>query len=155
YIRVIVNGEKKALIPMTGQEAGKFKYYISGLKATDKVEVVLYDGGYKELASKTVTVTAPAVLAPTTISNIDTKTTTVTGTGEPNATIQLKVGDKVIAEGKIGSDGKYSLTIKEQVVGTLVKAIVAKDGLTSEASTTVIKGALVQTTISNIDTTMT
>ncbi|EOI6522815.1 immunoglobulin-like domain-containing protein [Enterococcus faecalis] len=155
YIRVFVNGEKKALIPMTNQEAGTFKYYISGLKATDRVEVALYDGGYKELARKNVTVTAPVVLAPTTISNMDTQTTTVTGTGEPNATIQLKAGNKVIAEGTVGSDGKYSFTIEKQAEGTLVKAIVTKAGLTSEASTTVIKGSLVQTTISNIDTTMT
>uniref|UniRef100_UPI001F58FB1C Ig-like domain-containing protein n=1 Tax=Enterococcus faecalis TaxID=1351 RepID=UPI001F58FB1C len=113
---------------------------------------VSYNGKTSE--SSLVTVKQGA-LAQTTISNIDTTTTTVTGTGEPNATIQLKVGDKVIAEGKIGSDGKYSLTIKEQAAGTVVQAIVTKDGLTSEASTTVIKGALVQTTISNIDTTMT
>ncbi|MDN3202379.1 Ig-like domain-containing protein, partial [Enterococcus faecalis] len=113
---------------------------------------VSYNG--KTSVSGIVTVKQDA-LAQTTISNIDTTTTTVTGTGEPNATIQLKVGNKVIAEGKIGSDGKYSLTIKEQAAGKVVQAIVTKDGLISEASTTVIKGALVQTTISNIDTTMT
>ncbi|WP_236658867.1 Ig-like domain-containing protein, partial [Carnobacterium maltaromaticum] len=72
-------------------------------------------------------------LDPTTLSDITTDTTTVSGTGEPNGRIELKVGSLVIGSGTVGSDGKYSLTIPKQTVGSIVKAIVSKDGLTSEA----------------------
>ncbi|WP_236658858.1 Ig-like domain-containing protein, partial [Carnobacterium maltaromaticum] len=69
----------------------------------------------------------------TTLSDITTDTTTVSGTGEPNGRIELKVGSTVIGSGTVSSDGKYSLTIPKQTVGSIVKAIVSKDGLTSEA----------------------
>ncbi|MBF8807233.1 MAG: hypothetical protein IC227_00965 [Enterococcus lacertideformus] len=56
YIRLIVNGEKTALVSMKGLPEGTFKYYMSGLKATDKVSVVIYGNDYKQLAEKEVTI---------------------------------------------------------------------------------------------------
>ncbi|MBC2821295.1 immunoglobulin-like domain-containing protein [Enterococcus faecalis] len=113
--------------------------------------VVSMDGQVSE-ANTTVVRTA---LTQTTISEISTETTQVNGKGEPNAPIKIMNGNQVIAQGIVGSDGNYTLTIPKQAKGSVIKAIVEKDGLTSEASTTVKKGSLVQTTISNIDTTMT
>ncbi|MGC3806717.1 Ig-like domain-containing protein, partial [Enterococcus faecium] len=72
--------------------------------------------------------------------------------GEPNGKIELKVGDQVIASGTVGSDGNYSLTIPKQNAGTVIKAVVSMDGQTSEANTTVVRTALSQTTISEINT---
>ncbi|MGC3806790.1 hypothetical protein, partial [Enterococcus faecium] len=62
-----------------------------------------------------------------------------------------KVGNQVIASGRIGSDGNYSLTIPKQFVGTVVKAVVSANGLTSEAHTTVTRAELAPTTISKVD----
>ena len=56
YIRLIVNGEKKALVSMKSLPEGTFKYYMSGLKATDKVSVVLYGSDYKQVAEEAVTI---------------------------------------------------------------------------------------------------
>ena len=56
YVRLIVNGKKTALVPMKGLTEGTFKYYMDGLKATDKVSVVIYDNNYKQLAEKEVTI---------------------------------------------------------------------------------------------------
>ncbi|EGO2648954.1 autolysin modifier protein, partial [Enterococcus faecalis] len=91
-------------------------------------------------------------LTKTTINEVKDTDTTVSGKGEPNGKIELKVGDKVIASGTVGSDGIYSLTIPKQSAGTLIKAVVSKDGKTSEADTTVVRTALAQTTISEINT---
>ncbi|EGO5074424.1 hypothetical protein H6227_002589, partial [Enterococcus faecalis] len=76
-------------------------------------------------------------LVQTTINGVKHTDTQVTGKGEPNAKIELKNGNTVIATGTVGSDGSYSLTIPKQSVGTVIKAVVSKDGLTSEATTTV------------------
>ncbi|PQG42058.1 hypothetical protein CUS80_14595, partial [Enterococcus faecium] len=91
-------------------------------------------------------------LTKTTINEVKDTDTTVSGKGEPNGKIELKVGDQVIASGTVGSDGNYSLTIPKQNAGTVIKAVVSMDGQTSEANTTVARTALSQTTISEINT---
>lgn len=53
YIRVVVNGEKKALLTFKNTD-GTFKYYMAGLKATDNVEVEIFDNEYKKLDQKAV-----------------------------------------------------------------------------------------------------
>lgn len=53
YIRVVVNGEKKALVTFKNTD-GTFKYYMAGLKATDKVEIEIFDKEYKTLDQKAV-----------------------------------------------------------------------------------------------------
>ncbi|CAD5900051.1 putative mucin/carbohydrate-binding domain-containing protein [Carnobacterium maltaromaticum] len=95
----------------------------------------------------------PNPLKPTTISDITTDTTTVSGTGESNGQIELKVGMLVIGSGKVGLDGKYSLTIAKQTKGSIVKAIVSKNGLTSETQKIVTAiQELKPTTMSDINT---
>lgn len=126
---------------------GYYSVTIPKQSAGTKIKAeVNYNG--KTSVSNIVTV-KQGTLAQTTISNMDTTTTTVTGTGEPNATIQLKVDNKVIAEGKIGSDGKYSLTIPKQSANSVVVAVVTKDNKTSEASTVVKNTA--NATITKVD----
>ncbi|WP_236658819.1 Ig-like domain-containing protein, partial [Carnobacterium maltaromaticum] len=112
----------------------------SGDTTSNEAQVIVSQGG----------------LNPTTLSDVTTDTTTVSGTGEPNGRIELKVGATVIGSGTVGSDGKYSLTIPKQTVGSIVKAIVSKDGLTSEAQKIVSRIGLDPTTLSDIttDTTM-
>ncbi|WP_440911960.1 immunoglobulin-like domain-containing protein, partial [Enterococcus innesii] len=77
-------------------------------------------------------------LTETTISEITTTTTQVNGTGEPNASIEITVDGTIIANGRIGSDGKYSLTIPLQKEGTVVQAQATLNGLTSNVASTVV-----------------
>ncbi|EGO5074417.1 hypothetical protein H6227_002575, partial [Enterococcus faecalis] len=79
-------------------------------------------------------------LEATTISDITEYTTQVKGSAEPNAKIELKNGNAVIATGTVGSDGKYSLTISKQPAGSTIVAVVTLDGKTSQASTVVKEG---------------
>ncbi|EME8125207.1 hypothetical protein MYF49_002872, partial [Enterococcus faecium] len=134
----------------TVDSTGHYSVNISKQNAGTKVKAeVNYKG--KTSTSNVVTVSQGS-LVQTTISNIDTNTTSVSGKGEPNAKIELKVGDQVIASGRVGSDGNYSLTISKQPVGTVVKAVVSVNGVTSEAHTTVTRADLAPTTISKVDT---
>ncbi|EHA3993919.1 hypothetical protein JKN29_002840, partial [Enterococcus faecalis] len=66
-----INGGKKDIYSRDHQEAGKFSYYTDELKASDKVEVVLFDANYKELARKNVPIVAPD---PIVITKVDTYT---------------------------------------------------------------------------------
>ncbi|MBC2370743.1 autolysin modifier protein [Listeria booriae] len=86
----------------------------------------------------------------TTINAVDSTATTVTGVAEPNADVVLKVGSTVIGQGKVGSDGKYSITIPKQAVGTIVTATATLNSQTSAAQTTVVRGELVATTIDTL-----
>ncbi|WP_275400171.1 immunoglobulin-like domain-containing protein [Enterococcus faecium] len=95
FMRVEVDGEKKPLIRPT--TPGIFSYYIRGLKATDKVEYVLFDATYREIARQEVTIT-PSSTAITKIDNyIQGSSSYVTGTytGDNVAFMRVEVdGEK-------------------------------------------------------------
>ncbi|WP_258082133.1 Ig-like domain-containing protein, partial [Enterococcus faecium] len=128
---------------------GNYSLTIPKQSAGTVIKAVVSMDGQTSEANTTVVRTA---LAQTTISEINTETTQVSGKGEPNAPIKIMNGDQIIAQGVVGSDGNYTLTIPRQAKDSVIKAIVEKDGLTSEAQTTVKQGSLAQTTISEINT---
>ncbi|MBO1090075.1 hypothetical protein FQT07_13905 [Enterococcus hirae] len=95
YIQVIVNGKKQTFVPMSGLPKGTFKYYLTGLKETDKVSVVLYDGMYKQLVEKPITI--QGTLKITSIDPyVEGKSQFIVGkyTGEGAAYIQAIVNGK-------------------------------------------------------------
>ncbi|WP_088839267.1 Ig-like domain-containing protein, partial [Listeria sp. ILCC792] len=96
-------------------------------------------------------------IAQTTINSLTTDSVKAEGTAEPNANIVIKDQNNTqLASGKVGSDGKYSLTIPQQSVGTVVTATATANGKTSSANTTVTAGATIaQTTIDPLTTTST
>ena len=53
YIRVTVNGVKKAMVSFKNTD-GTFKYYLAGLKSTDKVEVEIFDNAFTSLGEMAV-----------------------------------------------------------------------------------------------------
>ncbi|OTN93512.1 hypothetical protein A5804_002882, partial [Enterococcus faecium] len=143
----IMNGDQIIAQGVIGSD-GNYTLTIPKQAKDSVIKAIVEKDG---LTSKAQTTVTQGSLVQTTISNIDTNTTSVSGKGEPNAKIELKVGNQVIASGRIGSDGNYSLTIPKQSVGTVVKAVVSANGLTSEAHTTVTRAELAPTTISKVD----
>ncbi len=85
----------------------------------------------------------------TTISKLNTDSTSVTGTAEPNAEITIKAGDTVIANGRVGSDGIYSLTIEKQPAGTVVTAQATLNGISSNIAETIVERATIAETMLN------
>lgn len=89
----------------------------------------------------------------TTISKLNTDSTSVTGTAEPNAEITIKAGDTVIANGRVGSDGIYSLTIEKQPAGTVVTAQATLNGISSNIAETMVERATIaETTLNEVTT---
>lgn len=94
------------------------------------------------------TVVTRASIAETTIHELNTNSTVVTGNAEPNATIDIKVGSNVIASGRVGNDGFYSVGISKQANGTQVTAQATLNGVVSNiASITVTRSGIDATTI--------
>lgn len=90
----------------------------------------------------------------TTISKLNTDSTSVTGTAEPNAEITIKAGDTVIANGRVGSDGIYSLTIEKQPAGTVITAQATLNGISSNIAETMVERATIaETTLNEVTTT--
>ncbi|EME8275018.1 TPA: Ig-like domain-containing protein, partial [Enterococcus faecium] len=144
----IMNGDQIIAQGVIGSD-GNYTLTIPRQAKDSVIKAIVEKDG---LTSEAQTTVKQGSLAQTTISEINTETTQVSGKGEPNAPIKIMNGDQIIAQGVIGSDGNYTLTIPKQAKDSVIKAIVEKDGLTSKAQTTVTQGSLVQTTISNIDT---
>ena len=112
YIRVVVNGEKKQLVSMS--DNGKLKYYISGLKATDKVSVVIYDKQYKQLAEATVPIKEPETVKITKIdSYLEGKSQFIRGeyTGNEVAYIRVVVNGENKQLVPIKETGKFEYYI--------------------------------------------
>lgn len=141
-----------------GDITDKVEYSIADDKTIDTSQPGTYTINYTVKNSngivgkaKTELIIEEKQLAQTTISELDTASTSVTGTGEANGTIEIKSNQQVIATGTVGSDGNYTIEIPKQRVGVKVKAIVTVNNQASEASTVVKNGELVPTTISAID----
>lgn len=111
------------------------------------------DGILSNIASTTV---ERGSIDETTISELNTDSTSVTGTAEPNAEISIKVGDIIIAQGRVGSDGIYSLTIERQQAGTIVTAQANLNGILSNiAETTVVRARISETILNSVTTSST
>ncbi|MBC2159656.1 autolysin modifier protein [Listeria booriae] len=123
---------------------GYYSITIAKQPANTEVTATATANGISSSAKTTVT---QASIEQTTIAALTTDSTTATGTAEPNAAIEIKANGEVIGSGTVGSDGKYSITISQQDVGTRVTATATLDGITSSATTTVTQGELEQTTI--------
>ncbi|MBC1614835.1 autolysin modifier protein [Listeria booriae] len=129
---------------------GKYSIAISQQDVGTRVTATATKGTATSHATTTVT---QGDLDQTTISALTTKSTTAEGTAEPNAKIEIKnnAGD-LLGSGKVGSDGKYSITIPKQTAGTEVIAIATSNGKTSTAQTTVVRGEIDATTINKVTT---
>ncbi|EUJ32461.1 toxin Cry1Ac domain D-VI-related protein [Listeria cornellensis] len=93
-------------------------------------------------------------IATTTIENLTTDSTTVSGKGEPNSAIVIKNGSTTIASGKTDSAGNYSFIITKQAGGSTITATITKasNSKTSTASTTIADDSITQTTIGALTT---
>ncbi|KGL43156.1 hypothetical protein EP57_03365, partial [Listeria booriae] len=128
---------------------GYYEVTIAKQAAGTVVTATADSNGITSSASTTV---IQASIEQTTIAALTTDSKTATGTAEPNADIEIKANGEVIGSGKVASDGKYSISISQQDVGTRVTATATKGTATSHATTTVTQGDLDQTTISALTT---
>ncbi|MFZ4870756.1 immunoglobulin-like domain-containing protein [Enterococcus entomosocium] len=143
---------------LTGSVSGDGTYKVSlpdgSLVAGSKVNVTASLNGLSSVAETVVEESPKPTIAETTISDLNTDSTSVTGTAEPNADITIKAGDTIIANGRVGSDGVYSLSITKQKAETVVTAQATLNGINSNvAEITVVRSSISKTTINEVTTT--
>ncbi|MFB4321219.1 Ig-like domain-containing protein, partial [Priestia sp. BR_2] len=104
---------------------GQFFMTISKQKSETKISVNAKNST-GESAPTTVVVkdkTAPSI---PTANSITDQQTVVTGTAEPNAQVDIKIGNTVIVTGTSNAKGEFKLTIPKQKAGTKI-FVTAKD----------------------------
>lgn len=121
---VHVKIDKKVIGKGNAKSDGTFSIPIPKQPASTKLAVIAKDAANNYSSNAFVTVSAvqtkPAL---PTVNTLTEKSTAVTGTGEKNASIYIKVGGKIIASGKIDGNGKFSVKIPAQKAGTEVTAV--------------------------------
>ncbi len=133
----IMNGTKK-IGTTTANTSGKFIAKIAKQKAKTKLTVTFKDQLNTPIPSviKTVIDKTPPIRP--TINTIKKTTKIVTGKTEAYASVQVKFGSQKPILGKANKDGKYTIRIRPQKVGTNVY-VTATDAAknSSETKTTV------------------
>lgn len=134
---VIKNG---VAVIATGKVNSNGSYSISIPKQAGGVTIT---ASVTKLANGKTSVASTVVkdenIATTTIVAMTSDSTSISGTGEPNATVVIKNGEKTITTGKVASDGTYFFNVEKQAGGSVISATVTKEsnGKTSQASTTI------------------
>ncbi|WP_439443424.1 immunoglobulin-like domain-containing protein [Listeria aquatica] len=132
--------------------SGSWKDVTSTTLFVDKVGDIRYDyfGGpttgqnstgfdifdYSRLSTRT----SNSNMIETKINELTTTSTVLTGTAEPGADVEIKVGDKVIGTGTADASGNYRINIPVQKEGTEVTAQAYLGSDKSNIAKTVVKG---------------
>ncbi|MES9685793.1 Ig-like domain-containing protein, partial [Gottfriedia acidiceleris] len=116
---------------------GKYAVVISPQKARTVLQVIAQDSsGFQSVTTSIIVLDRTAPNVPK-INGIDDNDKTISGTAEANATILIKVQDKLIASGKANSDGKYVVQISPQRAGTTLR-VTAQDSDGNQSGITTI-----------------
>ncbi|MEH7545223.1 Ig-like domain-containing protein, partial [Neobacillus vireti] len=123
---------------ITGAD-GKFSVKIPVQKAATQLVVIATDQAGNESESVTVVVKDVTSPAKPFVNEVTDKTTNVTGQAEAGSTVEVKVNGTAIGSSTAGADGKFSIIIPLQKVGTILR-VTAKDtdGNISESTTVTI-----------------
>lgn len=142
---------------LSGRVAGDGTYQFTipnaPLSAGTKVTAIVTANGLTSSAETIVQGDDVETISETTISELNTDSTSVTGTAEPNSEITIKDGDITLAKGRVGSDGVYALGIERQQAGTVVTAQAQLNSVYSNiAETTVLRATIMETTLNDLTT---
>lgn len=107
-----------AAIVVTSKTTVKAATDVDGAKKSATLTVIFKDENLAPLSFTVEVYDVTAPEAPEVTGAVTTESTTVAGTAEAGATVTVKAGDKVLGTAVADADGKYSVTIAKQEVGT-------------------------------------
>ncbi|WP_179887058.1 Ig-like domain-containing protein [Bacillus sp. AFS088145] len=136
---IFIKVQDKVIATGKADAQGKYAVVISPQKARTVLQVIAQDSsGFQSVTTSIIVLDRTAPNVPK-INVIDDNDKTISGTAEANATILIKVQDKLIASGKANSDGKYVVQISPQRAGTTLRVTAQdSDGNQSEITTIVV-----------------
>ncbi|MEH7415075.1 Ig-like domain-containing protein, partial [Neobacillus drentensis] len=134
---VTVKAGETVLGTSTTTTEGNYSVTIPKQESGTKLSITATDRA--ENTSEAIVFTVKDVTAPLVpqVNVLTDKDTVVTGTGEANATVYVKVGSTIIGKGKVDTAGKFSVAVPLQKAGTRVSVTVRDSGGNYSPYTTV------------------
>lgn len=118
---------------------GSFSFKIKPLKAGTTIKVWAQDtqGNQSEVTSiKVLDKTPPKTLV---VNNVTSKSKTVTGKTEANATVEVKLGAKLLGKATTDAKGNYKITIKQQKKGNKLTVNAIDKAKNSKSASVIVK----------------
>lgn len=130
--------DEQVAYAVTTDSTGAFTYSLGSVSdGAHTVKAVAADWAGNE-ASTSVSITVDATKpAPPAVDPIRDTDTAVTGTAEAGSTVTVKAGATALGTGTAGGDGRFTVTIAPQVLGTAL-AVTATDAASNESDVTPI-----------------
>ncbi|GAB1805371.1 Ig-like domain-containing protein [Priestia megaterium] len=132
---VYVKEGSKVLGRAKATSTGTFGVKIAKQKAGTRISIVAQDTSKNVSKARIIFVQDKTPPPAPKVNNLTNKSTHVIGTTEANATIEVKVGTKLMGSGKANSKGSFDIRIPKQKAGTKVD-VFAKDAAKNQSKTT-------------------
>ncbi|MBC1459170.1 Ig-like domain-containing protein [Listeria newyorkensis] len=115
---------------------GNYSLAVSPYAVGTKISATATDAAGNVSGKTEITVAASAIVTPK-INTITDKSTTASGTAEPNSALSLKIGGITYAV-PVDSNGNWSTAIPKPMAGTVVEATSMLNNITSAKATTTV-----------------
>lgn len=125
----IKDADGKVIGTGTANAEGEFQITLSSaLKDTQKATVIVEDAAGNTSKPLEIKSDYDTIAPDKPTAQINADGTTVTGTAEANAKIQITIGTKVIGSGVADADGKFTITISPALTDNKTADVIAIDG---------------------------
>ncbi|MGG2025520.1 Ig-like domain-containing protein [Gottfriedia sp. S16(2024)] len=137
-VKLYINGKFQK--STTAASNKSYKFTISKQKSGSTVSVTATDKAGNVSATKSLKVLDKTPPALPVVNNVTSKSKTVTGSAEKNASVKVYRGSTLIGQSSVNSSGKFSVSIKVQKANTYLKVyVIDKSGNKSVRTIKVIK----------------
>ncbi|WP_375037935.1 Ig-like repeat protein Blp2 [Acinetobacter sp. RW6] len=125
----------------TANAQGEFQITLSpALKESQKATVVVEDVAGNTSKPLEISIGYDTIAPDKPTAQINAEGTTITGTAEANAKVQITMGTKVIGTGTADADGKFTITISPALTDNNKATVTAIDGAGNSSETVQITG---------------
>lgn len=137
----IKDADGKVIGTATANAQGEFQITLSpALKESQKATVVVEDAAGNTSKPLEITSGYDTIAPDKPTAQINAEGTTITGTAEANAKVQITMGTKVIGTGTADADGKFTITISPALTDNNKATVTAIDGAGNSSETVQITG---------------
>ena len=137
----IKDADGKVIGTGTANAQGEFQITLSSaLKESQKATIIVEDAAGNTSKPLEISIGYDTIAPDKPTAQINGDGTTVTGTAEANAKIQITIGTKVIGTGTADANGKFTITISPALTDNNKANVTAIDGAGNSSETSQITG---------------
>lgn len=137
----IKDADGKVIGAGTANAQGEFQITLSSaLKESQKATIIVGDAAGNTSKPLEISIGYDTIAPDKPTAQINAEGTTITGTAEANAKVQITMGTKVIGTGTADADGKFTITISPALTDNNKATVTAIDGAGNSSETVQITG---------------